>query len=197
MQSLGRLNVDDGIRTIEVNDKGEYISFSINDSSLTDRFCELVQWFGQIGAKVDNFSAEFEKKHDFVVNKDDNGKMDVDTEALMEVAKFRTGICKEACEKIDGIFGEGSCSKVFGDIVPDEDTISEFLRQLLPFIEQAGHERMKRYAEVYNPNRKGSGKGKRNRQYSKREQVKDYGQKSVQYPTGRAAAGVGRNTDRQ
>ena len=197
MQNLGRLNMDDGVRTIEVNDKGECISFSINDSSLTDRFCELVQWFGQIDAKVDAFAADFEKKHDFVVKKDEDGKMDVDTEALMEVAKFRTGICKEACGKINGIFGEGSCRKVFGDIIPDEDTIGEFLRQLLPFIEQAGQERMKRYAGTYNPNRKGSRKGNRNHQYGKKEQVRNHGQKSVQYPSGRAATGMGRNTDRQ
>ena len=38
------LRVDNGLRKIGVNDKGDYLEISINDSSVFDRFADLMTW---------------------------------------------------------------------------------------------------------------------------------------------------------
>ncbi len=192
MQSIGKLNFDDGIRTIEVNDKGEYISLSINDNTLVERFAELLHWFEESQARVHTYAEKFEKKYGYVTREDDNGDTEVNTEAVLELCSFQSEISRQACEKIDNIFGPESCKKVFGDIVPNMRAIGEFLEQLAPFLEKIGQERMNRYERRYNANRKGSRNGKHQR--NKKELIKDYGQKQLQHSNGPAATGVERNT---
>ena len=90
MQSIGKLNFDDGIRTIEVNDKGEYISLSINDNTLVERFAEFLHWFEESQARVHTYAEKFEKKYGYVTREDDNGDTEVNTEAVLELCSFQS-----------------------------------------------------------------------------------------------------------
>lgn len=52
--------------------------------------------------------------------------------------------------------GEGCCRKVFGNIVPDDLLIMDFLEQLTPAIEALGKERNKKLSTKYSRDRKGA-----------------------------------------
>ncbi len=52
--------------------------------------------------------------------------------------------------------GEGTCRKVFGDIVPSVDLYVDFINQLAPYFEKYGKERQKKLMQKYNPNRRGN-----------------------------------------
>lgn len=155
MQNLGQLDLDDGIRTITVNDKGDYIAFSINDKSIAEKFSKLIQWYEQKRVETEEYEKNFKKKYEYIIRTDEQGELDINTEAIVESTEYTTDMCRQACEKIDGIFGEGSCKKVFGDIVPDISVIGIFLMKLVPFMEKAGQERQKYYEKFYNTDRKG------------------------------------------
>ena len=85
------LRVDNGIRKIGVNDNGDYIEISINDSSIFDRFADQFQ-------------------------RDGAGKDTTDPEVIREYTGKRTETYRECCGRLDAIFGEGCCRKVFGDV---------------------------------------------------------------------------------
>ena len=59
-------------------------------------------------------------------------------------------------ERVDGLLGEGTCRKVFGDIVPSVDLYVDFINQLAPYFEKYGKERQKKLMQKYNPNRRGN-----------------------------------------
>ena len=71
-------------------------------------------------------------------------------------AAKRTETYQECCERLDKVFGEGCCRKVFGEIVPDELLIMDFIEQIGDVLHALGQERNRRMAEKYNRRRKGA-----------------------------------------
>lgn len=72
------------------------------------------------------------------------------------VLDIREKISKEACEKIDNIFGVEASRKIFGGIVPDMFAITDFFEQITPLIEKYAKERNQTINEKYSKNRKGA-----------------------------------------
>ena len=143
------LQVDNGLRKIKVNDEGEYIEVSVNDSTFFDRFADLLVWVGDKEKELKQYG--------------DTHKADTleDMEVVREVMRKRTQTYQECCQRLDVLFGEGCCRKVFGDIIPDDLLIMDFLEQLTPVIEELGKERNKNLSLKYNRSRKGAASTKR------------------------------------
>ena len=123
------LRVDNGLRKIGVNDKGDYLEISINDSSVFDRFADLMTWLQEKEKDLNQFQKDHAK---------------------------RTETYQECCKRLDKVFGEGCCRKVFGEIVPDELLIMDFIEQIGDVLHALGQERNRRMAETYNRRRKGA-----------------------------------------
>lgn len=143
------LQVDNGLRKIKVNDAGEYIEVSVNDSTFFDRFADLLVWISDKEKELEQYG--------------DAHKADTmeDMEVVREVVRKRTQTYQECCQRLDVLFGEGCCRKVFGDIIPDDLLIMDFLEQLTPIIEELGKERNKKLSLKYNRSRKGASSTKR------------------------------------
>lgn len=147
---MDSLCIDNGLKEIKVNDAGECIEFSVNDSGFYKRFTEFVQWFKeQDGRQEINDLREKVK-----VDKKDEGSESL--EEFYDASNIQYAICKEACEKIDSIFGQESCRKVFGNIVPDLLTIANFLEAVTPFIDKYIKERNQAINKKYSKSRKGA-----------------------------------------
>lgn len=138
------LQVDNGLRRIKVNVDGDYIEVSVNDSTFFDRFADLLVWIGDKEKELNQYS----EKH-----KTDNLE---DMEVIREFVRKRTETYQECCQRLDLLFGEGCCRKVFGNIVPDDLLIMDFLEQLTPAIEALGKERNKKLSTKYSRDRKGA-----------------------------------------
>lgn len=166
---IGTLNIDNGIREIAIGDTGETISFSINDVKLIENFAGFMTWLEEAEDKAGRFTEKLKEKYP------QGEKEDIDLDAIGEITQMRTELCREACGKLDTILGEGSCKKVFGDIIPDEEAIVEFAKQLMPILSIAFKERRQNISQKYNGNRKGA--RSRKRQRSKEELMRDYQRK--------------------
>ena len=59
-------------------------------------------------------------------------------------------------DDIDKLFGEESCRKIFGNIIPTPFLIYDLFDQLIPIIKEHTNERQNRIAEKYSNKRKGS-----------------------------------------
>ena len=154
---------DDGIRLIEVNADGDTVAISINDSTFVERFSDFLNWFGNYGKEMEAFDEEMKEKYPGYA------KGETDLDAITEIAKKRTSVCLEARDRLDGLFGPGSCRKAFGVDIPDECCITEFVDPMVPFINMAFEERGQRISEKYNRNRKGARTPK-----SKQELIEEY-----------------------
>ena len=139
------LRVDNGIRKIGVNDNGDYIEISINDSSIFDRFADLMVWMKKKEKELEQFQ------------RDGAGKDTTDPEVIREYTGKRTETYRVCCGRLDAIFGEGCCRKVFGDVsVPDEVLVIDFIEQIAPVLEDLGKERNRRMSEKYSRRRRGA-----------------------------------------
>lgn len=174
-QVIGSINVDNGIRRIKVNEEGEYIEFSVNDSAFFERFADFLRWVEGLDGTVNEFEAELREKFAALEPKEQSEELEEGeiqlppADIITMVAGKRTELHRECCQKLDGLFGDGCCRKVFGGIVPDDVLLMDFVEQICPHIERMGKERNEKFALKYNRNRR----GKRSRQRTKEELIAD------------------------
>lgn len=148
---MDSLRIDNGTKKIEVNDAGEYIEFSIVNNDFFRAFFDLLRWFDEQENRKE--IAEMEEQKDKVVS-EDGEKINYD--AANNVLDISDKISKEACEKIDNIFGEEASRKIFGNILPDMYMIADFFEKISPLIEKYQKERSQTIDKKYSKNRKGA-----------------------------------------
>lgn len=148
---MDSLRIDNGLKKIEVNDAGEYIEFSVASNDFFRAFSDLLQWFD--GQENRQDIKDMEKQQEDIVS--ENGE-NINYEALNSIIDIREKISKEACEKIDAIFGLDASKKVFGSITPDMFMVADFFEKITPLIERYAKERNQTISKKYNKNRKGA-----------------------------------------
>ena len=139
------LRINKGIVRVEVNDDGEYIEITANDANFYNAFAEMLRWLNAEEEKIAAFDAGLAEKY---------GSEDSMNRTLDEIQRATT-LYKDCMTRIDQIFGKDTCRKVFGNIIPDEILITDFLDQITPIITKLAQERGQRFQEKYNRNRKG------------------------------------------
>lgn len=112
---------------------GEKITVSGNDISIFDRFLSA-------GKKIEQMAAEMEEE-------------EADTEEERDLEKEieeRKLFSKKAEEIMDGVFGEGTTRKFFGDVYaaipnfqPDLECFMDFWDSLIPVIERLSEHKIK------------------------------------------------------
>ncbi len=146
---MDKLRVDSGIKNIEVNDNGDYISVPIRDTVFYQKFADIIRKFENKQDDIDRRYAELAEKH--------KDKPEEDIEALSDSIDLYVTLCKEICDDLDGLFGEGCCRKVFVGIQnPGVDLIGDFLDQITPLLNQYIEEQNQKINFKYNRNRKGA-----------------------------------------
>jgi len=139
-----KISVVRGEKRIEVNDQGEYIILPLGDQAFMSGLIGLVQSFKGMES---SYQAGFDK-----IN-----AMPTSTEAeqidkCAAACKFNTEVCDELREKVDSLFKDEVCRKVFGPITPGLYEFAQFFNQLAPFVQKAQEERfahIRKYTDRY------------------------------------------------
>lgn len=146
---MDSLRVSNGIKNIEVNDAGEYISIPVSDAAFFERFGEIMKSFEQK-------EIEYSKRADALAEKH-KGKEEGDVDAIVDSIALYSDLCRDTCAELDKLFGEGCCRKVFVGIEnPSVELIGDFFEQITPLLNQYGKERSEKINLMYNRNRKGA-----------------------------------------
>lgn len=133
-----KIKIDTGIREIEVNDNGDTIKIRTADTAFQNKIFELTAW---VQAQKDGY----ERLNDELSTNIGN------TDRFLEILHEINAVPEQAAARIDGLFGAGSCMKIFGTTTPDILLVLDFLNQLLPIFEDAMADRAKqRTAEIKN-----------------------------------------------
>lgn len=145
MTNDATIMIDAGTKVIGVNDNGETILLPLGDQEFTRSFLKLMQELSDKAQKV----AEQIKavKEDTSTDK---------VAQLSTVADLNLTICQQMKERVDAVFADEVCRKVFGDIVPGLDAFSEFFEKLSPFVlehqknmRDKSEEHVRKYTERY------------------------------------------------
>lgn len=146
---MDKLRVNSGIKNIEVNDNGDYISIPVSDMTFYQKYADLMKNFTEKQEEINRKADEFSEKH--------KGKPEDDTDAIIDAIDLFAEVCRYTCEGIDRLFGEGCCRKVFVGIEnPSIELIGDFFDQITPLIQQYADERNQKINLMYNRNRKGA-----------------------------------------
>lgn len=102
-----------GVKKIEVNDNGEYITLPVGDDRFLKAFYQLLDKASNSAQEVKMDENDITGSMDAVIDFDQNMK-----------------------EQVDELFGAETCRKVFGDILPGAGMFIEFFFAVLPFLEE-------------------------------------------------------------
>ncbi len=128
-----KIRVSEGIK-IEVNDNGDHIVAHVEDHNFIDRFYGLIE-------KLEGIHATLKAEESKGLSKEE--QLGLVKEKMLEIMGA-----------IDGLFGEDTCQKVFGDgIVPNGYLIAEFFEQLEPIFREYSIKRQETISQKYNRNR--------------------------------------------
>lgn len=141
---MAGIRVSTGAKRIEVNDNGDYIVLDFSDNSFPDRFFGMIDRVQELANEAAPKAKEIEAEHE----KGSDGYMRATAALLRKVHE-------DIMSEVDGLFGAGTCKKVFGDIVPGIELYDDFFTQLMPYFEEAGKERVQRMSK-YSANRTGN-----------------------------------------
>lgn len=131
---MDKIRITRNIKRIEVNDEGEYIQLDFDDLELPYRYYNMLKKLERDRAL---FAARLAEKL-----KDCPDSRDVLIEEERELnIYFR--------DMVDEVFGEGTCRKCYGDILPSLDMHIQLFDALKPYFEEEAERRkarMSRYS---------------------------------------------------
>lgn len=146
MDMENKIRVNSGI-VVEVNDNGDTITVNAEDYGFIDKFFSLNENLEKITKEMNALEVKEKGEREQL-------------HCLMDKTK-------EIMADIDALFGENTCKKVFGDIIPNPYLIADFFEQLTPIAKQYMDVRQKKIAEKYSNNRKGA----RSKKYRTKEEI--------------------------
>ncbi len=143
---MAGIRVNTGIKRIEVNDDGDYITISLNDNDFLDRFFALYENIQRMAEESNQKGMAIQEKYKA---DDDKGGF------LKETFSLYKECGKDMMSEVDKLFGGGTCKKVFGDITPTFDLYLDFFEQLTPFLHEFAAEKTRRMSK-YSADRMGN-----------------------------------------
>lgn len=165
MEQISMKNTSEEIlKKVIVNEQDDYILLNANDSSLVERYMELVKWLEEKQRYYEQQEKKFAEKYkdQKAIEQKENGDVEVNTDMLLDLTRMQCELYKETCSRIDAVFNQEvvkkyfrSCYEITPDFVPDEECIIDLINSLSEVVEKIYKTRMERIKNKYNTNRQG------------------------------------------
>lgn len=147
---MEEIKLSSGIKKIAIKDEdGDLITVITVDTANADtakKFAGVIDKLNNISENCEKEAAEWRKNH----------KDDINVDAVLEVNSIRVKYLKQITESINGLFGEDAMKQIYGDIVPDELAIVEFVEQVIPVMNKLFNKRFEQVQNRYNVKRRGA-----------------------------------------
>lgn len=151
---MEEIKLSSGIKKIAIKDEdGDLITVITVDTANADtakKFAGVIDKLNNISQNCEKEAAEWRKNHS-EINADD-----IDVDAALELNSIRVKYLEQITESIDGLFGEDAMKQIYGDIVPDELAIVEFVEQVIPVMNKLFNKRFEQVQNRYNVKRRGA-----------------------------------------
>lgn len=138
---MDKIRIQRNVKRIEVNDNGDILELDFDDLNLPYAFYGMIKKFESDRVK---FTKELAEKI--------KGKSGEETADEFVKAERELNIYMR--DAIDKVFGEGTCRKVYGDILPSVEMHMQFFDALRPYFEEEAKRRQEKMNK-YNAKRIG------------------------------------------
>lgn len=145
---MAGIRINNGIKRIEVNDNGDYITLSLNDNDFLNRFFDLYE-------NGKRMADEYTAREKDIREKYSGSGGNVQDGIVKEVFALYSEAGEAMRQEVDKLFGEGTCKKVFGDITPTFDLYLDFFDQITPYLHEFAKEKAQRMSK-YSASRTGN-----------------------------------------
>ena len=139
---MEKIRIARNVKRIEVNDEGEFIELNFDDLNLPYKYYAMLKRFEKDRVKFTEELTESVK-----------GKNSEESAAEFVEAERRLNIYFR--DAVDEVFGEGTCRKVYGDILPSVDMHMQFFDAIRPYFEEEA-ERRRQKMNKYSAKRSGN-----------------------------------------
>lgn len=136
-----RINIPRNEKRIEVNDSGDYIVLPLGDQTFLPDILALIRDFRAYAIELQSTAASVS-----------GDRLD----SIVETAERNATMCRALADKVDGMFGDGACVKIFGVRVPGLEAFADFFGQLSPIVQRfseqqrnAALEKARKYTDKY------------------------------------------------
>lgn len=148
---MDSIRLDSGVKKIEVNDFGEYITVNLSNNQFFDQFRLFVLWLDEAQKAIEEKAAQIEQKYA------DEPQDEVNIHKVVDSMMLYKELSDEISSKLDGFFGTGCLRKVFPDVEsPGMDLIYDFLDAVTPYLQKYAQEHGAKFDARYNRSRKGA-----------------------------------------
>lgn len=141
---MAGIRVNSGAKKIEVNDNGDFIVLNFADHEFPNRFFSMLD-------RVEALAEEAAPKEAAIREAHESGSLDF----ARSMTALDCEVHRRIMTEVDALFGEGTCRKVFGEIVPGIELFDDFFQQLMPYFQKFAKERAERMKK-YSPSRTGN-----------------------------------------
>ena len=139
---MEKIRIARNVKRIEVNDEGEFIELNFDDLNLPYKYYAMLKRFEKDRVKFTEELTESVKGK----NSEESAAEFVESERRLNIY-FR--------DAVDEVFGEGTCRKVYGDILPSVDMNMQFFDAIRPYFEEEA-ERRRQKMNKYSAKRSGN-----------------------------------------
>lgn len=131
---MDKIRIQRNVKRIEVNDNGDVLVLDFDDLNLPYKFYAMIKKFEADRVK---FTKELSEKLK-------DGSAAENADALVEAERELNIYMRDA---IDGVFGEGTCRKVYGDILPSVEMHMQFFDALKPYFDEEAKRRQEKMSK--------------------------------------------------
>lgn len=151
---MEKLRIDTGVKKIEVNDTGEYITVNMADNTFFTCYRDFLRRLDEKQLDIDRKAKEFPQKYP---DEEKEESEEINIDMISDIVDMYKEVCDWTCAELDKLFGAGCCRKVFPDVEsPGMDLIGDFLEAITPILQKFANERNEKINLRYNRNRKGA-----------------------------------------
>lgn len=151
---MEKLNLNTSLFEISLNKYDDLLVINSADLSVFEGFTKLYENIEKIANKAKEEVAKLEKQY----GQDE----DTNTDVVMKYVSVAVHVSKCIMEELNKVFGDDFTDKVYResyeinpDFVPDELALYELVEALIPVVEKAFGERIKRRQNKYNAGKRG------------------------------------------
>lgn len=152
--AMAEFKFNNGILNIKVNQYGESILIDSTDLNIFEKFSNLCRKADEYANEANKTLDEFNEKY--------KEESEPSVDMILDYVGINVTYSKNIMEELKNIFGSDFTDKVYREnyelnqnFVPDEISLTELIEALIPVMEDAYGERIKRNKSKYNANKRG------------------------------------------
>lgn len=154
---MEELRFDNGIKRIAIKDEDDEViavlRINVADAEVIEKFAKVIDSLNNISDRCD---AEANKRQAEVEEVEETDDVMAQISKAVEINQIRVKYIKEIMDTLDSLFGKETMHSIYGDTVPDELALVEFVEGIVPIMNKLFGKRLEISRKRYNTKRKGA-----------------------------------------